>query len=154
MRYLRILFVTCIGTMLLIACETKPTPPKINKISSPNDSSAQNPLDKSSTEKNANNFPTTTELKVGQNLIVTLETRRGLNEIWRVQRPLPQFLTLDSETKQMTLGLGTGTATTQTFKFTANNSGKETLSFLLGTPDEPGATPREIRTTLLIVSAQ
>ncbi len=140
--------------MLLIACETKPTPSKINKISSPNESSAQNPLDKNPTEKDAQNFPKTTELKVGQNLIVVLETRRGSNEIWRVQRPLPQFLALDSETKQTTLGLGTGTATTQTFKFTANNSGKETLSFLLGTPDEPGATPREIRTTLLIVSAQ
>ena len=140
--------------MLLIACESTLTAAKINKASTPNDSLAKDAASKSSAVKNeVQPFPKTTELKVGQSLVVVLTTTRGSDQIWRVQSPLPHFLELASETKQTTLGLGTGTAETQVFKFNAFRTGEENLSFLLGKRNQPGATTVEIRTTLVTVSA-
>lgn len=155
LQFTRKIFATCIGALLLIACETTPTAAKINKVSTPNDPLSKDLPDNSSAAKNeARPFPKTTELKVGQNLVVVLMTNRGSDQIWRVQSPLPQFLELNSETNQTTLGLGTGTAETQTFKFTAVRTGKENLSFLLGKRNPGGAVAAEIRTTFITVSAK
>lgn len=147
------LFVACICTPLLIACESTPTAAKINKVSTPNDSLAKDSASKSPTGKNdAPPFPKTTELKVGQSLVVILATDYGTDLIWRVQNPLPDFLTSSGETTQTTLGLGTGTAETRVFKFSSLRAGKENLSFLLGKRSQPNAAPLEIRTTTVTVS--
>lgn len=68
-------------------------------------------------------------MKVGQSLVVILTTDYGQDLIWRVQNPLPDFLTPNGETTQTTLGLGTGTAETRVFKFSSLKAGKENLSF-------------------------
>ncbi|MEN9668951.1 MAG: hypothetical protein RLZZ386_858 [Planctomycetota bacterium] len=144
----------CIGALLLIACETKPTTPLINKVSTPNDPLSKDLPENSSAAKNeARLFPKTTELKVGQSLVVILTTDYGQDLIWRVQNPLPDFLTPNGETTQTTLGLGTGTAETRVFKFSSLKAGKENLSFLLGKRSQPNATPIEVRTTLVTVSS-
>ena len=152
--YTRKIFVLSIGALLLIACETKPTTPLINKVSTPNDPLSKDLPDNSSAAKNeARLFPKTTELKVGQSLVVILTTDYGQDLIWRVQNPLPNFLTPGGETTQTNLGLGTGTAETRVFKFSSLKAGKENLSFLLGKRSQPNATPIEVRTTLVTVSS-
>ena len=143
-----------IGALLLIACETKPTTPLINKVSTPNDPLSKDLPDNSSAAKNeARLFPKTTELKVGQSLVVIITTDYGQDLIWRVQNPLPNFLAPGGETTQTTLGLGTGTAETRVFKFSSLRAGKGNLSFLLGKRSQPNATPLETRTTLVTVSS-
>ena len=145
---------TCLCVLLLIACESTPTAAKINKVSTPNDSLPKDTASKSPTVKNeAQPFPKTIELKVGQSLIVILATDYGPDLIWRVQNPLPDFLTSSGETTQTTLGLGTGTAETRFFKFSSLRAGKGNLSFLLGKRSQPNATPLETRTTLVTVSS-
>jgi hypothetical protein len=154
LQYTQKIFVLCIGVLLLIACETKPTTPLINKVSTPNDPLSKDLPENSSAAKNeARLFPKTTELKVGQSLVVILTTDYGQDLIWRVQNPLPDFLTPNGETTQTTLGLGTGTAETRVFKFSSLKAGKENLSFLLGKRSQPNATPIEVRTTLVTVSS-
>ena len=148
------LFVACICTPLFIACESTPTATKINKVSTPNDSLTKDSASKSPTVKNeAQPFPKTIELKVGQSLVVILATDYGPDLIWRVQNPLPNFLAPGGETTQTNLGLGTGTAETRVFKFSSLKAGKENLSFLLGKRSQPNATPIEVRTTLVTVSS-
>ncbi len=145
---------TCLGVLLLIACETKPTTPLINKVSTPIDSLEKDSASKSPTVKNEDRpFPKTTELKVGQSLVVILATDYGQDLIWRVQNPLPNFLTSSAETTQTKLGLGTGTAETRVFKFSSHRTGNGNLSFFLGKRSQPNATPLEIRTTLVTVSS-
>ena len=149
------LFVACICTPLFIACESTPTAAKINKVSTPNDSLTKDSASKSTTVKNeAQPFPKTIELKVGQSLIVILATDYGPDLIWRVQNPLPNFLSSIAETTQTTLGLGTGTAETRVFKFSSLRTGNGNLSFFLGKRSQPTATPLDIRTTAVTVSAQ
>ncbi len=144
---------TCLGVLLLIACESTPTAAKINKVSTPIDPLSKDLPDNSSAAKNEDRpFPKTTELKVGQSLVVILTTDYGQDLTWRVQNPLPDFLTSSGETTQTTLGLGTGTAETRVFKFSSLKAGKENLSFLLGKRSQPNATPLEIRTTTVTVS--
>jgi len=146
--------VTCLGVLLLIACESTPTAAKINKVSTPIDPLSKDLPDNSSAAKNEDRpFPKTTELKVGQSLVVILTTDYGQDLIWRVQNPLPNFLTSSAETTQTLLGIGTGTAETRVFKFSSLKAGKENLSFLLGKRSQPNATPLEIRTTLVTVSS-
>ncbi|NDG63350.1 MAG: hypothetical protein EBY29_07760, partial [Planctomycetes bacterium] len=88
------LFVTCLGVLLLIACESTPTAAKINKVSTPIDPLSKDLPENSSAAKNGDRpFPKTTELKVGQSLVVILTTDYGSDLIWRVQNPLPDFLT-------------------------------------------------------------
>ena len=145
---------TCLGVLLLIACESTPTAAKINKVSTPIDPLSKDLPDNSSAAKNEDRpFPKTTELKVGQSLVVILTTDYGQDLIWRVQNPLPNFLTSSAETTQTLLGIGTGTAETRVFKFSSLKAGKENLSFLLGKRSQPNATPLEIRTTLVTVSS-
>jgi hypothetical protein len=147
------IFVTCLGVLLLIACESAPTAAKINKVSTPINPHSKDLPDNSSVAKNEDRpFPKTTELKVGQSLVVILTTDYGSDLIWRVQNPLPDFLTTSGETTQTTLGLGTGTAETRVFKFSSLRAGKGNLSFLLGKRSQPNATPLEIRTTTVTVS--
>ena len=144
---------TCLGVLLLIACESTPTAVKINKVSTPIDPLSKDLPENSSAAKNEDRpFPKTTELKIGQSLVVILTTDYGQDLIWRVQNPLPDFLTSSGETTQTTLGLGTGTAETRVFKFSSLKAGKENLSFLLGKRSQPNATPLEIRTTTVTVS--
>ena len=144
----------CIGALLLIACETTPTAAKINKVSTPNDPLSKDLPDNNGAAKNeARPFPKTTELKVGQSLVVILTTDYGQDLIWRVQNPLPNFLTPGGETTQTNLGLGTGTAETRVFKFSSHRTGNGNLSFFLGKRSQPNATPLEIRTTAVTVSA-
>ena len=145
---------TCLGVLLLIACESTPTAAKINKVSTPIDPLSKDLPDNSSAAKNeARPFPKTTELKVGQSLVVILATDYGSDLIWRVQNPLPNFLTSRAETTQTLLGIGTGTAETRVFKFSSLKAGKDNLSFFLGKRSQPNATPLEIRTTVVTVSA-
>ncbi len=145
---------TCIGALLLIACETTPTAAKINKVSTPNDPLSKDLPDNNAAAKNeARPFPKTTELKVGQSLVVILTTDYGQDLIWRVQNPLPNFLTSSAETTQTLLGIGTGTAETRVFKFSSLRTGNGNLSFFLGKRSQPNATPLEIRTTAVTVSA-
>lgn len=144
----------CIGALLLIACETTPTAAKINKVSTPNDPLSKDLPDNSAAAENeARPFPKTTELKVGQSLVVILATDYGSDLIWRVQNPLPNFLTSSAETTQTLLGIGTGTAETRVFKFSSFRTGNGNLSFFLGKRSQPNATPLEIRTTAVTVSA-
>lgn len=144
---------TCLSVLLFIACESTPTAAKINKVSTPIDPLSKDLPDNSSAAKNEDRpFPKTTELKVGQSLVVILTTDYGQDLTWRVQNPLPDFLTSSGETTQTTLGLGTGTAETRVFKFSSLKAGKENLSFLLGKRSQPNATPLEIRTTTVTVS--
>ena len=144
---------TCLSVLLFIACESTPTAAKINKVSTPIDPLSKDLPDNSSAAKNEDRpFPKTTELKVGQSLVVILTTDYGQDLTWRVQNPLPDFLTSSGETTQTTLGLGTGTAETRVFKFSSLKAGKENLSFLLGKRSQPNATPLEIRTTSVTVS--
>ena len=145
---------TCLGVLLLIACESTPTAAKINKVSTPNDPLSKDLPDNNAAAKNeARPFPKTTELKVGQSLVVILTTDYGQDLIWRVQNPLPNFLTSSAETTQTLLGIGTGTAETRVFKFSSLKAGKDNLSFFLGKRSQPNATPLEIRTTVVTVSA-
>ena len=144
---------TCLSVLLFIACESTPTAAKIKKVSTPIDPLSKDLPENSSAAKNEDRpFPKTTELKVGQSLVVILTTDYGQDLTWRVQNPLPDFLTSSGETTQTTLGLGTGTAETRVFKFSSLKAGKENLSFLLGKRSQPNATPLEIRTTTVTVS--
>ena len=145
---------TCLSVLLFIACESTPTAAKIKKVSTPIDPLSKDLPENSSAAKNEDRpFPKTTELKIGQSLVVILTTDYGQDLIWRVQNPLPDFLTSSGESTQTTLGLGTGTAETRVFKFSSLRAGKGNLSFLMGKRSQPNATPLEIRTTLVTVSS-
>lgn len=161
---IKIALALALGSLQLIACETQP-------IVTPSNSTL--PSSKNETQP----LPQTTNMRVGQSLVVVLPTKPGSDLIWRVQKPLPLFLSLISDSTSSLAADGTGTPDQQVFNFTANREGEGNLAFLLGHPrtqDEAqdgvkdgakdgtkdgvkvgalNAAAVEIRTTLVRVSA-
>ncbi len=128
-----------LATMLFVAgCETKPIVKKATQI----------PVAKDSTLP----LPKITDLWVGQNLVVVLPAKAGADVVWRAQTPLPDFLSLASETTQTSLGGEAGAPDQQVFNFSAKSAGDASLSFLLVRRSALDSPPLEIRTTRVIVT--
>lgn len=101
-------------------------------------------------------LPKSTDLRVGQSLVVVLPTNRAIDAVWRLQEPLPAFLTLVSDTTQSSTGASiggsSGTSDQQVFTLQVKSAGDEALSFLLVKRDKRMTTPLEIRTTRVIAT--
>lgn len=128
-----------LGLLILCACQS--TPP------------AQTPSLPAARGDQTLPLPKSLALRVGQSLVVVLPASKGADFTWRVQSPMPRFLTLSGVTTQSSVGGVSGTPDQQVFSFDAVRVGEGQLSFTLNRLGDPNGVPIEVRSTRVLVTS-